>query len=395
MRLISSGVRFLIVGCVLCLVSCSASGRDGAGRGVGDAGGDGSSRETACSDGIDDDRDGRSDCLDSDCARSPSCSMSQSDGSQGDGFKECAGNLLMGTNSLAPVDIIWVVDSSDSMENDANVVQSNLDGFAAFIEAQSIDFHVVMISDSGFVTPSARFGTDPRFLFVNRGVGSNDAFDAVLDQHPTYAAHLRPLATTHVIGVTDDDENMDAGTFIATMNATLGHAFIYHAIASPPGECNSLCLFGCRSCVSGAAGCDRSGSLLPAADEGVQHYAAAAATGGRPLDICTDDWSGLFSTLAVAVAVAMPLPCVFEIPDPPAGMTFDRDLVNVIHTPTGGAMSPFPRVETEAACSSSSAWRYDNPSAPTTIMLCPAACTAVTAGPGMVQIQLGCASLVI
>jgi hypothetical protein len=245
------------------------------------------------------------------------------------------------------------------------------------------------------VTPSARFGTDPRFLFVDRSVGSNDAFDRVIEQFPTYSAHLRPMATTHVIGVTDDDENMAASTFITMMNGLLGHSFTYHAIASPPGECNSLCILGCSTCPSGAEGCGRSGELLPAAAPGEQHYAAAAATTGRTFSICTTDWSGLFDTLAMTVAVSMPIPCAFLIPDPPMGMTFDRDQVNVDHMPMGGATARFPRVDGEGACGTNTAWYYDDPAAPTTILLCPAACTAVTAGPGTVTVALGCATLLI
>jgi hypothetical protein len=207
-------------------------------------------------------------------------------------------------------------------------------------------------------------------------------------------AHLRPTATTHIIGVTDDEEDMAAGTFISTMMGLLGHAFTYHAIASPPGECNSLCPFGCSTCVSGAEGCGRPGDFVPAAAPGEQHWAAAAATGGLTFSICTSNWSALFDTLAMTVAVAEILPCVFAIPDPPAGMSFDRDAVNVEHTPMStGTLTRFPRVNDAGSCGTTVAWHYDDAADPTAIVLCPAACTAVTAGPGMVQVRLGCATL--
>jgi hypothetical protein len=358
---------------VLAIAGCAADG----GSHVVGTGGDGG---TGSGDGSTGGRDG---------------SVGPRDGAGSDGFSMCGGDVFTGDNLTAPVDIIWVVDSSDSMENDASTVQSNLDGFATYIESMSIDFHVVLISDRGFVTPSARFSSDPRFLFVDRSVGSNDAFDRVLDQFPMYMAHLRPTATTHVIGVTDDDENMGASTFISMMNTLLGHDFTYHAIASPPGECNSLCPFGCSACPPDAEGCGRSGDFLPAAAPGEEHWAAAAATGGMTFSICTNDWSGLFDTLAMTVAVAEELPCVYEIPDPPMGMSFDRDLVNVDHTPSGGSATRFPRVNDAAACGSTAAWHYDDAAMPSAIVLCPAACTAVTAGPGMLSVELGCATLLI
>jgi hypothetical protein len=307
----------------------------------------------------------------------------------------CSAVDVSAENALAPVDIIWVVDSSDSMENDASVVQSNLDGFASFIESRSIDFHVVMISDRAFVTPSPLFSTDPRFLFVDRSVGSNDAFDRVLDQFPAYSSHLRPTAITHVIGVTDDDENMAASTFISMMEGLLGHSFTYHAIASPPGECGRACPLGCSLCPPDAEGCDRPGALLPAAAPGEEHYRAAGDTTGLTFSICTSDWSGLFDTLARTVAVSELLPCVYEIPPPPAGMAFDRDAVNVEHTPEGGAPASFPRAPDEAGCGSNEAWYYDDPADPTQILLCPAACTRVMGGPGDVEVAFGCASELI
>jgi hypothetical protein len=111
--------------------------------------------------------------------------------------------------------------------------------------------------------------------------------------------------------------------------------------------------------------------------------------------ICTPDWSGLFDTLAATVSIAEVLPCVFAIPEAPAGMTFDRDLVNVLHTPSGGMTTPFPRVDGESSCGAEPAWYYDDPTTPTSIVLCPSACTVVVAGPGTVEIQLGCESLLI
>lgn len=372
------------------LLGCSAGGGTGMDGGGGrpDVMAGPENTIGACRDGVDNDGDGLGDCDDPDCRVFAVCTEVDS-GPGIDGFMECAGEETTADNADAPVDIIWVVDSSNSMENDASVVQSNLMGFASYIESRSIDFHVVMITDRGFVTPSPLFMTDPRFLFVDRGVGSNDAFDRVLDQFPVYSGHLRPTALTHVIGVTDDDEDMAAGTFISRLDGLLGHGFTYHAIASEPGDC-PIPICGC-SC----GGCQRPGGLVPAADEGTEHWAAAGATGGMTFSICTSNWSMLFDTLARTVAVSVPLPCVYLIPPPPAGMSFNRDQVNVEHTPAGATVpTVFPRAPNEAGCVGN-AWYYDDPEMATRILLCPDACTTVTSGAGTVNVRFGCGTQLI
>jgi ribosomal protein L28 len=52
-------------------------------------------------------------------------------------------------------------------------------------------------------------------------------------------------------------------------------------------------------------------------------------TGGRQLNICSSDWSSLFGELATAVSIPTVLPCAYDIPEPPAGDSFDPNLVNV------------------------------------------------------------------
>ena len=89
----------------------------------------------------------------------------------------------------------------------------------------------------------------------------------------------------------------------------------------------------------------------------------------------------------------VPLRCEFAIPPPPDGMTFDRNRVNVDYTPGGGgALVRYPRVDGPAACTTGG-WYYDDPLAPTQILLCPAACAVVESDPAArVDIALGCAT---
>lgn len=375
------------------LAACSAGGgggTDGGGGGGLDAGGGGAEDTlAACRDGADNDGDLLTDCADAECQVFVACSATDA-GPGMDGFVECAGEEATAMNAPAPIDVIWAVDSSSSMENDARIVQDNLDEFAAFIAATGVDYHVVFISDRGFVTPSPLFASDPEhFLFVDRSIGSQDVFTRILDQFPTYQSFLRPDAVTHVVGVTDDDDDMSAAAFIATMSGPshLGRAFTFHAIA---GTLMTIMIGPIPTDVPCTRGLD-----IPVMREGERYFDAARMTGGLELSICTDDWSGLFDDLAREVSVSVPLPCVYSIPAAPGGMTFNRDQVNVEHTPEGAsAPAVFPRAPDEASCSGTS-WYYDDATTPTEVRLCPEACAAVTAGPGTVAVRFGCDTLLI
>ena len=292
-------------------------------------------------------------------------------------------------NVQRPVDIIWTVDTSDSMDNDRRIVQDNLDEFATFITGTGIDFHVVMITceDRG-IEVNPLFTTDPRFLWVDRCVSSQSVFARTLDQHPNYVDHLRENAFTHIVGVTDDDDDLRAAEWIPMMEDALGHEFTFHAIASEamPNPVPFLDPIPCTRSLFGD---------LPARRIGDRYYDAANDTGGHTFSICTDDWSGLFGTLAMTVAMSEPIPCIYVIPEPPAGMSFNPNQVNVSFAPEGGETATFPRADDESACGTEEAWHYDASDPPREIRLCPAACDAVNAGPGDFQVAFGCDTILI
>src|SRR6185437_14489870 len=63
--------------------------------------------------------------------------------------------------------------------------------------------------------------------------------------------------------------------------------------------------------------------------------------------------------------------CTYQIPAPSMGM-INYNQVNIIYTPGGGGQpQTIPQVANAAACpSTGNAWYYDNPNAPTQIILC-------------------------
>ena len=78
----------------------------------------------------------------------------EGDGDEGDGdgddaapdggFEECAASRVEAERELRPVDIVWVIDSSGSMDEEANRVQTNLNNFAGEIANAGIDDYRVV-----------------------------------------------------------------------------------------------------------------------------------------------------------------------------------------------------------------------------------------------------------
>ena len=89
------------------------------------------------------------------------------------------------------------------------------------------------------------------------------------------------------------------------------------------------------------------------------------------------------------------LGCQYKIPSPDGG-TPDYHKVNVQFTPGGGQPQMIPQVADKAHCpSTGDAWYYDNPSAPTQILLCDSTCTRIRgSSTGEVDVLLGCTTVI-
>ena len=64
-------------------------------------------------------------------------------------FEECAGISESAENQILPVDIIFLVDTSASMMEEALGVRNNLNVFSQQIIAAGIDVRIVMIGETG------------------------------------------------------------------------------------------------------------------------------------------------------------------------------------------------------------------------------------------------------
>ncbi|MFN7700024.1 MAG: hypothetical protein ACK6CU_27485 [Deltaproteobacteria bacterium] len=373
---------------------CEPTGGGGSRRDAGRGGGE---QPFQCIDTLDNDGDGLSDCLDPDCAAIAACEGIDAGpvpdtGPRPDaGLMACEATSVMTGNQIQPVDIVWVIDNSGSMDGERDIIQANLGEFARTVGAAGIDWHVVLITAEGFVRVPASLAADTeRFRYVADDVQSDEAMSAALANFSRYADFLRDEAVLHFVLVTDDESGVTAGDFRTMMRGLTRQSFRAHVIASPPGamSCTVFCMPGC------------SGPNGDAADNGDRYWELAMLTGGSSYSICTSDWSALFRDLTRAIAIARPLPCRYRIPDPPEGMRFDPGLVNVDLSTGDGATARLPYVgnpDGSVACPGDGrGWYYDDPADPRTILLCNDICDVIEDdAAASMNIAFGCATELI
>jgi hypothetical protein len=288
-----------------------------------------------------------------------------------------------------PVDIVWAIDTSGSMVDEVAAVNANITNFATMIQSAGIDHHVVMLA-SNDVALGTPLGDDAaHYLWMLSAVGSNNALQVMLDMYASYSSFLRPNAPLHLVVVTDDETWLPAAEFRTQMEMLSGKQFIFHAIASENASTDPMALpLPCTGACGIPIVC---GAFAP----GLEYYNLADATGGQKSSICAADWSTVFGPLQEAVIESVPLPCNYPIPMPPDGETLDPEKVNMELTAQGTATKMvIPRAPSEGDCMANQAWFYDDPAAPTQLLLCPATCELAQAG-GTVDIAFGCETVVI
>lgn len=119
---------------------------------------------------------------------------------------------------------------------------------------------------------------------------------------------------------------------------------------------------------------------------------AIAAGGGTSsaILISTSNPSAITSNFVTALNVirSQTIACEYTLPAPPSGETLDVNRVNVQFTPKGGTLQT---LDYNANCTGGVGWHYDDPSAPTKILMCNDTCTNLLANAdGKIDIVFGC-----
>jgi hypothetical protein len=324
------------------------------------------------------------------------------------GFEQCTGVSSTAEAQKQPADIIIAVDTSGSMSEEADQVQSNLNDFATIITSSGIDVHVVLISDATVCIPAPLGSSNPcvvpddnlpAYRHVLQTVASTDALEQILATYPQWQPSLRPNATKTFLVVTDDESDMSDSTFsqqLLALDPPTFQGFTFHAIV---GMGNPLQCFG-FSCPMNNPCCYTEGPfgcLSYAEEVGQQYLDLVSQSGGVSGNLCLQEFAPIFSDMAEGVIVASELSCDYAIPAPPEGETLDPTKVNVLYTPGGGMQQPIYNVPGGAAdCGPEGGWYYDDPESPTKILICPATCEVLQADTmGQVDVEFGCATQIV
>jgi hypothetical protein len=320
--------------------------------------------------------------------------------------------------TYSPVDIVFAVDTSGSMVDEAGQVQSNINTFSQQIIDSGIDAHVVMLAANQFlilpgICVPAPLGSGmcpadtnlPSYFHHAMPtppgpIESVDAARKLIELFPIYGAHLRTDVRKYIVIVTDDDSRNhpdssgDAGIydnnpdgFIADYTAV--DPMMSDAMGDPIWKMSGL--YAYSMCAN-------------AAQVGLVWEEIINTTGGVSGDICNcgpgnpacaATFQTVFDQLAEQIIDGSePIPCQWQIPEPPMGEVLDPDLVNVEFLDIDiGMPETIYHVNGPGACDPKiGGWYYDDNDAPKNVILCPVSCDKVSAAPEGSEINLlfGC-----
>jgi hypothetical protein len=317
--------------------------------------------------------------------------------SSSSGGETCAATVAKATR--AEVDVVVVIDTSGSMDEETNQVKQNINAFAQSIGNTGLDYNVIMVaakpqkifgfpSGNGICVPPPLGGADcadnpPKFHHLNATVGSTDSLQILLDKYSQYSAWLRPTAYKVFIEVTDDNSKLTYDAFdkqlLAKDPAQFGTAssrrYIFNAIC---GYKRSTPVLSADKCAS-------------AVNTGDQYQHLSQLTGGTVDAVCETSYASVFDN--IAKGLVSKLGCEFGFPKSEAGKQADPDTVAITYTPgDGGPSKPLTQVTDASKCGGNpDGWYYDDAKNPSQILFCPSTCN----GPGSdtagkLEVAVGC-----
>ncbi|MBI5486043.1 MAG: hypothetical protein HY905_01785 [Deltaproteobacteria bacterium] len=361
-----------------------------------------------------------------------------------------------------PVDIIWVVDNSASMRPAIEQVQAGLNDFATLVGGAGLDYRVLMLSLRGVGETTTAGGTrfqvcippplagascadnPPLFYQVQVDIRSTQPLEqflgtlgqtagyTVLDERGSdpWLDLLRPEATKTIVVVSDDNARLverSGGVFVAgpsggatgdpvatadwfeTTTDVADGSNPFNGLTLPEGILDPRwgglfdgytfsALYGWGSETDRSVPCTYSDGTEPPSS-GPTYTELVSRRSGVRAQICDGPaaWGPFFDGVATAVERASRVDCTISIPEPPPGETFQRDMINVLVDDGSGSVAVY-KVPSAADCDDRGGWYYDDESAPTAVVLCPATCERVQPTGGTttrVDVQFGCETILL
>ena len=199
-------------------------------------------------------------------------------------------SFLFAVNSR-PVDILWVIDQSGSMNQEIAGVKANMNNFSNYINGQKIDYHVlVMASKTGsygicIAPPLGGPGCSngPRFKQVVQNVQSLDSLKLIQKHITAIEAFMRPNSLRQIVEVSDDNSRPGYGyptgpSFHSWIVKRPGWKdYVFHSIVS-------LYKDSCTATV------------------GTEYMWLSKQTKGMEQHICKANWNAMFNQLGKKVA---------------------------------------------------------------------------------------------
>lgn len=194
-----------------------------------------------------------------------------------DGKDKVHDTVLKANSSSGKVDIVWVIDNSASMNEEAAHVRANFANFAQSVSNKS-DMRIALISDRGEAGTKVTLpDLGSRGLQIDQTVGSTNALSITAQQLKSNPLKnfLRSSSKKVFVFVTDDETAMTRGDFLTEFQSRF------------PGQSPTVFAF---VGLGGESPCQWK--------KGERYIDFALRSGGRSFNICDADWTQTFNVLA-------------------------------------------------------------------------------------------------
>jgi len=264
-----------------------------------------------CDNRVDDDGNGKVDCGDDACSANAACADLQTEIPAPE-FDVCGESV--GDRSQFPVDMIWLLDSSVSMERELSWIANNLNHMDGFLQEKRANVRVVLLGgpDICIAPPLGGPGcTDgERFMHIREKIGNQEALRMGVDLYPKFKNFLRQGAKRAIVAVSDDNPN-PALTPDGWPNGVTAETFRGRLLALDPAFSDVVF----HSIVAFAEdGGHQPRGCASAQRLGQTYLALTEETGGLKFSVCNNrqgDWQDFLDQLATSVAGMVDIPCSF------------------------------------------------------------------------------------